>query len=83
MATDLDAREIVINYEGGSLAMTVGNATLASRIPLIEDKPHRPRGPVGMLLQSLYRVGAVLHDDYYVGSPVTPPSRFSIPPIKT
>lgn len=26
MATDLDAREIVINYEGGNLTMTVGNA---------------------------------------------------------
>ena len=26
MATDLDARELVINYEGGSLTMTVGNA---------------------------------------------------------
>ena len=26
MATDLDAREMVINYEGGSLTMTVGNA---------------------------------------------------------
>lgn len=26
MATDLDAREIVINYEGGSLSMAVGNA---------------------------------------------------------
>jgi hypothetical protein len=26
MAADLDAREIVINYEGGSLSMTVGNA---------------------------------------------------------
>ena len=26
MATDLDAREIVINYDDGSLTMTVGNA---------------------------------------------------------
>ena len=26
MAQDLDAREVTINYEGGSLSMTVGNA---------------------------------------------------------
>ena len=26
MATDLDAREVVINYDGGSLTMKVGNA---------------------------------------------------------